>query len=160
MGEITKLDVDYSALGDLLSIWTRPPKGGAKIVTMMPDCSSFYAEGKCVGIYWYDAGRILLPVLERDDMTEAAKYPELLVDYCRETDVLVFGNRERAVRSEEMATGITVHIGPAGLANRFTVGNASATLLTRFRHPIDQEDTEDTTQAGTSTGRFSEHSVR
>ena len=62
-------------------------------------------EKHCVGIYWFDACRILLPVLERGDMSEVEKYPELLVDYCRETDTLVFGNREAVVRSQEMTGG-------------------------------------------------------
>lgn len=139
MGEITELDVGYSELGDLLSIWTKPPEGGAKVVTMKPDCSSFYAEGKCVGVYWYDAGRILLPILTQDDISEAAKYPELLVDYCREADVLVFGNREAVARSEEMAAGFIAHIDRAGLVNRFTLEDASATLLPHFLHPVDGE---------------------
>ena len=140
MGNVKKAKFTYSALGDLLSIWVAVSKGGAKIVTMKPDCASFYAGGKCVGVYWYDAGRILLPVLEQGDMSEAVKYPELLVDYCRETDVLVFGNREALVRDEEMAAGIIAHIDRAGLAARFTLENASAVLLPHFRHPIDRDD--------------------
>ena len=150
MGDAVKPDIDFSALGDLLSIWTRtgPSKGGAHIVTMEPDVSSFYtAEGKCVGIYWYDACRILLPVLERGDMSEVEKYPELLVDYSPNTDVLVFGNREEAVRSEEMAENLTAHIDVRGLADRFTLENASVILLHHFRNPIDKDD-----HAATKTG--------
>ncbi len=131
MGNSIKAKITYSALGDLLSIWTGISKGGAQIVTMQPDCSSFYArEGqKCVGIYWYDAGSILLPLLERNDTSEADKYPELLVNYSRETDILAFGNRKTAARKEAMAPGIVSHIDPAGLANRFTMERASDILL-------------------------------
>ena len=76
-----------------------------------------------------------MPVLERDDLSAAGKYPELLIDYCRETDALVFGNRKFTVRREEMAAGLTAHIGADGQANRFTMENVSDTLLFRFRHP-------------------------
>ena len=150
MGDAVKLDIDFSELGDLLSIWTRtgPDKGGARIVTMGPDISSFYsADKKCVGIYWFDACRILLPVLERGDMSEVERYPELLVDYHRDTDVLVFGNREECVRSEDMAENLTAHIGQDGLVNRFSLENASVTLLQHFRNPIDKDDRE-TTKTG------------
>ena len=125
-----------------MSIWTGRSTGGARVVTMKPDCSSFYAENgkRCVGIYFYDAGRILLPVLERDDMTEVSKYPELLVEYCRDTDVLTFGNRGEAVCCEEMAPGLDTHTSNSGLANKFTLKDASRALLPRFRSPIDSTD--------------------
>ena len=137
MRNLTKPEVTYSGSGDLLSVWIKgPSKGGAHIVTMHPNISSFYnPAGKCVGLYWYDAGNILLPALERDDLSEVEKYPELLIDYCRKTDALVFGNRKLAVHSEEMAAGLTAHIGADGQANRFTMENVSDTLLFRFRHP-------------------------
>ena len=146
MGNVVESRIDFSALGDLLSIWGRgPDKGGAQIVTMEPNISSFYSDADaqdkhCVGIYWFDACRILLPVLERGDMSEVEKYPELLVDYAPDADVLVFGNREECVRSEEMAEGLTAHIGPEGLANRFTLERASVILLHHFRNPIDKDD--------------------
>jgi uncharacterized protein YuzE len=150
MGDVVKLDIDFSAVGDLLSIWIRtgPTKSGARIVTMEPDISSFYtSDKKLIGIYWFDACRILLPVLERGDMSEVEKYPELLVDYHPDTDVLVFGNREECVRSEDMAENLTAHIGQDGLVNRFTLENASVTLLYHFRNPIDKDDRE-TTKTG------------
>ena len=146
MGDLTDLDIDFSAVGDLLSIWANgPSKGGGHYVTMEPHLDTFYSyadasDKHCVGIYWFDACRILLPVLEHGDMSEVEKYPELLVDYCRETDTLVFGNREDSVRSEEMAENLTAHIGADGLADRFTLQNASVTLLHHFRNPIDKDD--------------------
>ena len=142
MGDVVKPRIDFSALGDLLSIWvpTDPTKSGARIVTMEPDISSFYTpDERFVGIYWFDACRILLPVLERGDMSEVEKYPELLVDFCPDTDVLVFGNREESVRSEEMAENLTAHIGADGLADRFTLENASVILLPHFYNPIDKD---------------------
>ena len=143
MGKVEKLDIDFSAVGDLLSIWIRtgPCESGAEIVTMEPNISSFYrSDERFIGIYWFDACRILLPVLEHGDMSEVEKYPELLVDFCPDTDVLVFGNREESVRSEEMAKNLTAHIGIEGLVNRFTLENASVTLLHHFRNPIDKDD--------------------
>ena len=139
MGDVTESRIDFSSLGDLLSIWGKgPDKGGAQIVTMEPNISSFYSADKhCVGIYWFDACRILMPVLERGDMSEVEKYPELLVDYHRESDTLTFGNREPVVRSHEMAAGLTAHIDRGGLAGSFTLENASAILLYHFRNPID-----------------------
>lgn len=141
MGIVIEPRIDFSALGDLLSIWGKgPDKGGAQIVTMEPNISSFYsADKRCVGIYWFDACRILLPVLDRDDMSEVEKYPELLVDYRRETDILVFGNLKDCVRTEEMAENLTSHIGRDGLANRFTMENASVILLHHFYNPIDKD---------------------
>lgn len=146
MADIVKLRIDFSAVGDLLSIWVKgPSKGGGHFITLKPHLDAFYldasaADKHCVGIYWFDACRILMPVLERGDMSEVEKYPELLVDYSLDTDVLVFGNREKCVRSEEMAEGLTAHIGPEGLANRFTLDSASVILLHHFRNPIDKDD--------------------
>ena len=139
MKNMTTLEITYSGSGDLLSIWGNGKglyKGSAQIVTMDPNCSSFYnSDGKCVGIYWFDAGRIALPVLERDDLSEVQKYPELLVDYCRESDTLLFGNRNPVIRSEEIVPGLTAHLGPDGLAQRFTLENVSDVLLYRFHNP-------------------------
>ncbi len=146
MGNLIDLDIDFSAIGDLLSIWTKgPSKGGGHYVTLRPHIDTFYldadaADKHCVGIYWFDACRILLPVLERGDMSEVEKYPELLVDYCRETDTLVFGRREAIVRSQEMTEGLTAHFDHTGLAGSFTLENASDILLRHFRNPIDQGD--------------------
>ena len=72
-------------------------------------------------------------------MSEVEKYPELLVDFCPDTDVLVFGNREESVRSEEMAENLTTHIGADGLADRFTLKKASVILLHHFYNPIDKD---------------------
>lgn len=141
MGKTINAKITYSSSGDLLSIWTGVSKGGARVVTMKPDCSTFYAKGghECVGIYWYDAGRILLPLFENGDLSEAVKYPELFLDYCRETDTLVFGNRESVDRVELIASGLMAHLGQTGLANRFTLEKASTTLLPCFRRPIDRD---------------------
>lgn len=114
-------------------------------MTLKPHFDTFYldadaTEKHCVGIYWFDACRILMPVLERDDMSEVEKYPELLVDYRRETDILTFGNREPVVRSHEMAAGLTAHIDHRGVAGSFTLKNASAILMHHFRNPIDRDD--------------------
>lgn len=159
MGNVTESRIDFSALGDLLSIWAEgSDKGGARIVTMEPNISTFYsADKECVGIYWFDACRILMPVLERGDMSEVEKYPELLVDYSPDADVLVFGNREECVRSEEMAEGLTEHIGPEGLANRFTLKKASVILLHHFRNPIDKDDHA---PSGTTSPGLSTHPVQ
>ena len=141
MGDAVKLEIDFSALGDLLSIWASkvPDKGGARIVTMEPDISSFYSSHReCVGIYWFDACRILLPVLERGDMTEVKKYPELVVDHFRETDTLNFGNREAVVGSQEMTPGLIAHFDLGGLACSLTMENASAILLHHFSNPVDE----------------------
>ena len=145
MGNLADLDIDFSEIGDLLSIWAKgPSKGGGHYVTLRPHLDTFYldadaAEKYCVGIYWFDACRILLPVLERGDMSEVEKYSELLVDYCRETDTLVFGNREAVVRSQEMTARLTAHFDHSGLAGRFTMQNASVTLLHHFYNPIDKD---------------------
>ncbi len=155
MGNVMELDIDFSSVGDLLSMWIRtgPSESGAKVVTLKPNISSFYKAGdKLVGIYWFDACKILMPVLERGDMSEVEKYPELLVDYCRDTDTLTFGNREPVVRSHEMATGLTAHIDRRGLAGSFTMENASAILLHHFRNPIDKMDN---TPANTTTPELS-----
>lgn len=144
MGDVAELHIDFSALGDLLSIWILigPAKSGAHLVTFEPNISSFYttADERLIGIYWFDACRILMPVLERGDMSEVEKYPELLVDYRCESDTLTFGNREPVVRSHEMAAGLTAHIDRRGLAGSFTLENASAILLHHFRNPIDRDD--------------------
>ena len=153
---LADLDIDFSAAGDLLSIWAKgPSKGGGHYVTLKPHFDTFYLdadamEKHCVGIYWFDACRILMPVLERDDMSEVEKYPELLVDYSRETETLTFGNREPVVRSHKMAPGLTAHIDHRGLAGRFTLENASDILLYHFRNPIDKDD--DTGDKRTSPG--------
>ncbi len=143
MGDVAELRIDFSALGDLLSIWKRtgPAKSGAHLVTFEPNISSFYttADEGLIGIYWFDACRILMPVLERGDMSEVEKYPELLVDYRRESDTLTFGNREPVIRSHEMAPGLTAHIDHRGLVGSFTMENASAILLHHFRNPIDKD---------------------
>ena len=145
MGNLTDLNIDFSEVGDLLSIWTKgPSKGGGHFVTLKPHMDTFYLDADaaykhCVGIYWFDACRILLPVLERGDMSEAEKYPELLVDYCRETDTLVFGNREVVVRSQEMTGGLAAHFDHNGLAGSFTMENASVILLHHFYNPIDKD---------------------
>lgn len=145
MGNLTDLRIDFSHVGDLLSIWAKgPSKGGAHYVTLKPHFDTFYldadaAEKHCVGIYWFDACRIMLPVLERGDMSEVEKYSELLVDYRGETDTLVFGNREPVVRSHEMAPGLTAHIDCRGVAGSFTMENASAILLHHFYNPIDKD---------------------
>ena len=158
MVRLTDLDIDFSAVGDLLSIWSmRPSKGGAHYVTLKPHLDTFYldadaTEKHCVGIYWFDACRILMPVLERGEMSEVEKYPELLVDYCRDTDTLTFGNREPVVLSHEMAPGLTAHIDRRGLAGSFTMENASAILLHHFRNPIDKVDN---TPANTTTPELS-----
>ena len=142
MGNTIIPKITYSSSGDLLSIWTGLSKGGARIVTMKPDCSTFYAEKgqKCVGIYWYDAGRILLPLFRSGDLSEAVKYPELLVDYRRDSDTLVFGNRESVDRREPIASGLTAHLDHSGMANRFTLERAAATLLPCFQQPIDRDE--------------------
>lgn len=139
MGNLTPPQITYSASGDLLSIWSQdqgPAQGTAQIVTMRPGISSFYTPaGQCIGIYWYDAGRIILPLLERDDPSEAAKYPELLVDYQRKSDALHFGNRQPAVSRRQIAPGLTAHLAPNGLAQKFTLENVSNILLSRLRRP-------------------------
>lgn len=141
-----ELAIDFSHVGDLLSIWAPkgPSKGGGHYVTLEPQIDTFYldatsADKKCVGIYWFDACRILLPVLERGDMSEVEKYPELLVDYCRETDTLIFGNREAVVHSQEMTEGLTAHFDHSGLAGSFTMSRASVILLHHFYNPIDKD---------------------
>ncbi len=145
MRDLANLNIDFSHVGDLLSIWTKSPsKGGGHFVTLKPHLDTFYldadaADKHCVGIYWFDACRILLPVLERGDMSEVEKYPELLVEYSRETDTLVFGNREAVVRSQEMTEGLTAHFDHSGLAGSFTMENASVILLHHFYNPIDKD---------------------
>ena len=131
-------------MGDLLYIRKDgvPRDGGGRPITIRPDMTGFYRKDQrvCVGFDLLDARRILSPVLECGDMSEVEKYPELLVDYSPDADVLVFGNREESVRSEEMAEGLTAHLGPEGLANRFTLERASVILMRHFRNPIDRDD--------------------
>ena len=145
MRRLTDVDVDFSAAGDFLSIWAKgPSKGGGHFVTLRPHLDTFYLDADatekcCVGIYWFDACRILMPLLERGDMSEAERYPELLVEYDRESDTLTFGNREPVMRSDEMAVGLTAHYDRSGLAGSFTLENASAILMHHFRSPIDKD---------------------
>ncbi len=156
MGDAIKLDIHFSALGDLLSMWApdAADKSGARIVTMHPDISSFHsAEGQCIGIYWFDARRILLPLLERGNMAEVERYPDLLVDYCRETDTLTFGNREAAVISQEMSSELVVNFDHRGSVCSFTMGKASDILLHHFRNPIDKDGS---TPVGSATSEAQE----
>ena len=77
---------------------------------------------------------------EQGEVSELEKYPELPVDYSPDTGVLVFSNQEEALRSGEMVENLTAHIGASGLANRFTLENASVILLHHFRNSIDKDD--------------------
>lgn len=138
-----KARVSYSAMGDLLYIRKDgvPCDGGGRPVTMRPDMTVFYRkdERTCVGFDLLDAARVLLPVLYQNDMSGAARFPELLVEYCRETDTLTVGNRKTSIRQEEMAENITAHVGDDGLVNQFALENASVILLHHFRNPIDKD---------------------
>ena len=140
-----RAQVSYSAMGDLLYIRKDgvPRDGGGRPITIRPDMTGFYRKDQrvCVGFDLLDARRILLPLLYENDMSGAADFPEFMVKYCRETDTLTIGNREESVRSEEMTEGLTAHLGPEGLANRFTLERASVILMRHFRNPIDMDDT-------------------
>ena len=127
--------IDYVATADLLSIWPGgPDSGGGYAVTFKPDFDTFYSEddGKCVGVYLFDAARILLPQLTQEVAYVEFQYQELRGSYSREIDTLVIGDGTHPATGA-MSDGIMAHYNDEGLAVSFTLKNVSQWLLPRLR---------------------------
>ena len=107
-----------------------PNTGGAKPVTFEPDFDAFFSEdGKCVGVYLFDAARILLSHLTANSPTVTFRYKELCGTYSGETDTLDIGNGKPAASTEEMAEGLVASYGENGRPVGFTLRNAANLLL-------------------------------
>ena len=125
------VELGYVANGDLLWLGNgMPTTGGAKPVTLEPDFDAFSSEdGKCVGVYLYDAARILLMHLTANSPTVKFHYKELCGTYSRVTDTLDIGNGKPAASIDEMAEGLDVSYGDNGRPVGFTLRNAAGLLL-------------------------------
>ena len=128
--------VDYAASADSLSIWPRgPDSGGGYSVTFKPDFDTFYSryDGKCVGMYLFDAARILMPHLTCDAASVEFQYQELCGSYSKETDTLVIGDGTHPAKGEAMSEDVVAHYNDEGLAVSFTLKNVSQWLLPHLR---------------------------
>ena len=125
------VEVDYSAEGDLLWLGNGVPNtDSAQNVTFEPDFDSFFSvDGKCVGIYLFDAARILMPQLTKDSPMVKFRFKELTGMYSRKDDALTIGNGNSVAASGEIADGLTAHYDKAGRVVGFTVGRARDLLL-------------------------------
>ena len=125
------VEFDYVANGDLLWLGNgMPTTGGAKPVTFEPDFDAFFSQdGKCVGVYLYDAASILLVHLTANSPTVNFHFKELCGTYSRETDTLDIGNGKPATSIEGMAEGLDVSYGDNGRPVGFTLRNAAGLLL-------------------------------
>ena len=131
----TAVEVDYVAKGDLLWLGNGMPNtDSAQNVTFEPDFDAFFSvDGKCVGVYLFDAARILLPQLTLESPAMKFHFKELNGIYFRETDTLTIGNGSMAARSEEMTKGLAAHYDEAGEVIGFTLEQARALLLPLLR---------------------------
>ena len=125
------VEVDYAVKGDLLWLGNGIPNtDSAQNVTYEPDFDAFFSvDGKCVGIYLFDAARILLPQLTLDSPVVKFRFKELSGAYSRNTGTLTIGNGNMAVSSEEMAKGLTAHYDETGEVIGFTLERAAELLL-------------------------------
>ena len=129
------VEVDYVAKGDLLWLGNGIPNtDSAQNVTFEPDFDAFFSvDGKCVGVYLFDAARILLPQLTLESPTVKFRFKELSGIYSRDADTLTIGNGNMAARSEEMAKGLAAHYDDTGEIVGFTLEQAGALLLPHLR---------------------------
>ena len=125
------VEVDYAVNGDLLWLGNGIPNtDSAQNVTFEPDFDAFFSvDGKCVGVYLFDAARILLPQLTLDSPTVKFHFKELSGVYSRDADTLTIGNGNRAASSEEMAKGLTAHYNETREVVGFTIEWAGQLLL-------------------------------
>ena len=131
------IEVDYAVKGDLLWLGNGIPNtDSAQNVTFEPDFDAFFSvDGKCVGVYLFDAARILLPQLTLDSPTVKFHFKELRGAYSRDADTLTIGNGNMAASSEEMAKGLTAHYDDRGEVVGFTLEWARELLLPLLRMP-------------------------
>ncbi len=129
------VEVDYIAKGDLLWLGNGSPNtDSAHNVTFEPDFDAFFSvDGKCVGVYLFDAARILLPQLTLESPTVKFCFKELSGTYSRDADTLTIGNGNIAANSVEMAEGLIAHYGETGDVVGFTLEQAGALLLPLLR---------------------------
>ena len=125
------VEVDYSAEGDLLWLGNGVPNtDSAQNVTFAPDFDAFFSvKGECVGIYLFDAARILVPQLTRDSPTVKFQVNDLTGVYSRKDDALTIGNGKSTARIEEVADGLAAHYDEAGKVVGFTIDRARNLLL-------------------------------
>ena len=129
------VEVDYVVKGDLLWLGNGIPNtDSAQNVTFEPDFDAFFSvDGECVGVYLFDAARILLPQLTLESPTVKFHFKELSGNYSSETDTLTIGNGNITSRSEEMAKGLAAHFNDMGEVVGFTLEQAGALLLPLMR---------------------------
>ena len=125
------VEVDYSVEGDLLWLGNGVPNtDSAQNVTFDPDFDAFFSvDGECVGIYLFDAARILMPQLARDLPMVKFQVNDLTGVYFREGDALTIGNGKSTAKSEEVAEGLAAHYDEAGKVAGFTIVRARNLLL-------------------------------
>ena len=125
------VEVDYSAKGDLLWLGNGIPNSdSAQNITFEPDFDAFLsADGKCVGVYLFDAARILLPQLNQNSPLVNFRIKELSGTYSRDTDTLTIGNGDRVTGTEEVAKGFTSHRDESGQIVGLTLEQAGELLL-------------------------------
>ncbi len=125
------VEVDYVENGDLLWLGNGISNtDAAQNVTYEPDFDAFFSvDGECVGIYLFDAARILLPQLTLESATVKFRFKELNGIYSRETDILTIGNGNVAATSKEMTKGLAAHYNETGDVIGFTLEQAGELLL-------------------------------
>lgn len=130
-----EVEVDYIAKGDLLWLGNGTPNtDSAHNVTFEPDFDAFFSvDGKCVGVYLFDAALILLPQLTVESPTVKFRFKELNGTYSRDSDTLTIGNGNIAADNEEMAEGLIAHYDETGGVTGFTLEQAGALLLPLLR---------------------------
>ena len=129
------VEVDYSAKGDLLWLGNGVPNtDSAQNVTFDPDLDAFFsAGGECVGVYLFDAARILMPQLTGDSSSVKFRFKGLNGEYCRESDTLTIGNGNLTTKSTEIADGLTAHYDETKKVSSFTIERAAELLLPLLR---------------------------
>ena len=129
------VEVDYSADGDLLWLGNGVPNtDSAQNVTFDPDFDAFFSEdGECVGIYLFDAARILMPQLAMNLPIVQFQVKDLTGLYSRNDDTLTIGSGKSAVKSGDIADGLTAHYDEAGKVVGLTIGEARILLLPVFK---------------------------
>ena len=125
------VQIDYSVNGDLLWLGNGVPNtDSAQNVTFEPDFDAFFSvDGKCVGVYLFDAARILLPPLTVDSTDVKFNFKELSGVYSRDTDTLTIGNGNAAASDREIAKGLTARYDDTDKVAGFTLERAAELLL-------------------------------
>lgn len=129
------VEVDYAVKGDLLWLGNGIPNtDSAQNVTFEPDFDAFFSvDGECVGVYLFDAARILLPQLTLELPDVKFHFKELSGTYSSDTDTLTISNGNMAARSEETAKGLAAHYDETGDVVGFTLEQAGLLLLPLLR---------------------------